>query len=72
MPRQSLAKPRRFAELVFETGSAPSDRTVRRWHANGDVAGCVIGSRRYIDLEAFEKSCETLFDKIVRDVSRRS
>lgn len=70
MLNQSLVSPRRFAELAFEPGSAPCERTIRRWVANELIPGRVIGDRVFVNLEAFLRDNETLFDKVVRDVSR--
>lgn len=70
MISQSLVSARRFAELAFEPGSAPCERTIRRWVANDLIPGRMIGDRVFINLEAFWRDSETLFDKVVRDVSR--
>lgn len=68
MSRPVLISPRRFAETEFEPGSAPCDRTVRRWVEQNFVPGVHIGGRTYIDLTAFRASHTSLFEKVMRDV----
>ena len=61
--------PRRFAELEFEPGSAPCDRTIRRWVKRKLLPSRIIGDRIFINLTAFRESGLSLFEKIARDVS---
>lgn len=54
-------KRRQFAE-----GSAPHDSTIRRWIANGELPGRIIGGTYYVHESALHSTGNELADKILK------
>lgn len=61
-----LVKCETFAERYFDPECRPDPRTIRSWVKNGAVAGKIIQSTTYVDVDAFERTTGyALVDKIM-------
>lgn len=61
---EKLMTVRAWREKYFVEGSAPSELTVRRWLASGEVPGRKIGGNWYVDEHAYLANG----DELVRQV----
>lgn len=64
-----LIAPKDWAERYFDAASQPSEATLRRWLATGQVPGRKVGGSWYVDEHAWLADGDALVERVLLGVA---